>query len=132
MKGAFLPLAAAALSLAAVPVSAQQTPGPGNTLGPMYYGHMWGWGGGGWGWHPGAFLFPFVMLLALVGTVALILWLVRWAGHGPYHAHPCPYCGRSWRRDESARGALDILAERLARGEIGKEEFEEKRKLLGR
>jgi putative membrane protein len=68
-------------------------------------------------------LFPFIMLLALIGTVALIVWLVRWTSYGPYH-------GRNpWLAHR--RRAIDILEERLARGEIGKEEFEEKRKLLG-
>lgn len=127
MKRLFLPIPFAAIGLAATSASAQQGPGAGNPAGPMYgYGHMWGWGGG-LGWHAGTVLFPFVMLLALIGTVALILWLVRWAAHGPYHAHRCPHCGH-----EPGRGAIGILEERLARGEIGKEEFEEKRRLLGR
>ena len=76
---------------------------------------MWGWNGG-WGWHAGTVLFPFVMLLALVGTVALILWLVRWTNQGAYHPHGCPYSRHPW--PQPGRGALDILEERLARGEI--------------
>ena len=71
------------------------------------------------------FLAPFVMLLALIGIVALIVWLVRVVSHGTHH-HGYGY------GPPRGRGAIDILEERFARGEIGKEEFEEKRKLIGR
>jgi putative membrane protein len=123
-------LALSAIALAALPTLAQQTPGPGGAN-PMYdygHGHMWG---GHWGWHSGMIFGPFVMLLAIIGLVALIVWLVRhfshessrhWHGHGA-----CPRCGYG-----RARLALDILEERFAKGEIGKEEFEEKRRVLGR
>lgn len=102
----------------------ETTPGPG-------YGHMmWGWGGGGgWGWHSGMILGPIIMLLAFIGIIAFIVLLVRIFSHGGYHHHHgiCPRCGHG-----RGRGALEILEERFARGEIGKDEFEEKRKLLGR
>ena len=105
-------LASGLIALAAMPGLAQQGPGPGEP-GPMYgYGHMWGGG-----WHPGMVFGPVVMLLALVGIVALIVWLVRAFGDG---AH----------RHGGGRRALEILEERLARGEIGKEEFDEKSRLL--
>ena len=112
-------VASMVIALAALPAFAQQGPspdGPGRWYG---YHHMWD---GGWGWHPGMILGPLVMLLVLVGIAALIMRLVCLGRHGA-----CPHCGRG-----RAHGALDILEERLAKGEIGKEEFEEKRKLLGR
>jgi putative membrane protein len=56
---------------------------------------------------------PFVALLALVGVIAIIVWLVQWASN--------------YRR---SRTALDILNERLARGEIDRDEYEEKRNLI--
>ena len=56
---------------------------------------------------------PFILLLALVGVIAIIVWIVQWAGDS--------------RR---SRGALDILNERFARGEINKAEYEEKRQLI--
>jgi len=57
---------------------------------------------------------PFVALLALVGVIAIVVWLVQWAS--------------DYRR---SRIALDILNERLARGEIDRDEYEEKRNLIG-
>ena len=130
-------LAPIAIALTASSALAQQTPQTPPGPGPMWgYGHMWG---GGWGWHAGAVLGPFILLLALVGVVALILWLVRWQLHGGHHqwyGHGgcprcgqgyCPHCGKG-----GARSALDILEERFARGEIDKAEFEERRKLLDR
>ena len=117
-----------AIALAALPALAQQTPGPGDWRSMHGYGHMWG---GGWGWHPGIVLGPFILLLALIGVVAMILWLVRWqlhSGHHHWYGHAgCPHCGHG-----RGRAALDILEERFARGEIDKAEFEERRKLLGR
>jgi putative membrane protein len=57
---------------------------------------------------------PLLVLLALIGVVAIVVWIVQWANdHG------------------RTRIALDILDERFARGEIDRAEYEEKRKLIG-
>ena len=68
------------------------------------------WGGAGWGW-----VFPFLMLL-LIG--ACIYLMVRMGGG---HRH----------RDTGDSTALHILSERFAKGEISREEFEEKKLVLG-
>ena len=62
----------------------------------------------------------FVVVLALVIAVAVLL--VRWLA-GPWQgaSHPVP----------PGRTPLDILRERFARGEIDKDEFEERRRVLG-
>ena len=62
----------------------------------------------------------FILVLALVIAVAVLL--VRWLA-GPWQAasHPLP----------PGRTPLDILKERFARGEIDKDEFEERRRVLG-
>lgn len=110
MNKLVVPLAAAAYLVAPDIAAAQQTQG-------LYYGpHMWGAG-----WHEW-FLGPIMMIFFLALTVAVIVLVVRWfggPGHGgPMHAPP-------------GRTPLDILKERFAKGEIDKEEYEERRRVLG-
>jgi putative membrane protein len=114
--------------VAAIPVFAQSTgnaptppAGPSYGYGPMGgYHHMWGWG-----------FHPFGSILALVVTVWLIVWVVRMVRFGGHFSH-----GRFRHAGYDGYGhgtaALDILDERFAKGEIDKNEFEEKRKLLMR
>lgn len=134
MKSLRLALCSVVFAVLTSPVFAQQQSGS-TPAGPpdgygynhMWYGPGWGWGGG---WHPGFFLGPLFMLLVLIVLVLIIVRLARsvmWGGHGFHHGFGgCPMCGHRRRG-----AALDILAERLARGEIDKAEYEEKRKLLG-
>jgi putative membrane protein len=66
---------------------------------------------------------PLFMILVFAVVIAVAVLLVRWLGD-PWHgtaSHPLP----------PGRGPLDILKERFARGEIDKEEFEERRRVLG-
>jgi putative membrane protein len=74
------------------------------------YMHHMGFGGGIFG------LFMMLSVLALI--VAVIVLAVRWFGGG------------STSRNEQNR-AMDILGERFAKGEIDKNEFEERRRALG-
>lgn len=108
--------ALAVLAFSAAPLLAQ----PADRPGWDHYGPMWG----GWGWHPGMIFGGVIMLLFLVAIVLLIIWLVR--GITQHHGPGSGY----WSQHRST--ALDILAERFARGEIDKNEFEEKRRLIGR
>lgn len=83
-----------------------------------YYGdhpHMWG----NWGWG-GMILGPFMMLIFVVAIVVVVLLLVRWLGGPSSTAASSP----------SAKAPIDILKKRFARGEIDKEEFEERKQLL--
>ncbi len=56
---------------------------------------------------------PFGLLLALVGLIAIIVWIVEWV-RGP-HRNPT---------------ALEILAQRFASGEIDRTEYAEMRRLI--
>lgn len=73
---------------------------------------MWG---GDFGWHSGWMGFGGFLFWGLV--IAAIVFAMR--GHRCGHRH------------SSEKTALDILKERYARGEIGDEEFRQKRKELG-
>ncbi|MDA8233101.1 MAG: SHOCT domain-containing protein [Magnetospirillum sp.] len=83
--------------------------------------HMMWWGGG---WY-GMIFGPLVMILVLAAVIAAVVLLVRWIG-GPWQGAVPPH------QAPHARTALDILDERYARGEIQKDEFEEKRRLISR
>ena len=89
----------------------------------QWRGYGWGWGPGmmgygyGMGWIGGIFMMVFCVAI-IVGIIFLIRWLFvvsRTGAHGPIHGGDT---------------ALDILKKRYARGEIDKQEFEEKRKDL--
>jgi putative membrane protein len=73
---------------------------------------------GGWGWGHMA-VGGFLMVLFWAAVIALAVMLVRGLAGGG-------------RRDDlpSRSTALDVLEERFARGEIGREEFEERRGVL--
>ena len=86
-----------------------------NEAGGYHRGHMWG--GGGYG----MIVWPIMMILFIGLIVILVVFLVRWfgaSGHGTSSHRPY------------GKTPLDILKERFARGEIDKEEFEERRRLL--
>ncbi|HEV8308072.1 MAG TPA: SHOCT domain-containing protein [Methylomirabilota bacterium] len=79
---------------------------------------MMPWGGFGWGFGPFGMLFMLVFWgLIIVGIVLVVRWLIepgrRGGGAGP-----------------EGESALDILKKRYARGEIGQEEFEAKKRDL--
>ncbi|WP_245464890.1 MULTISPECIES: SHOCT domain-containing protein [unclassified Mesorhizobium] len=82
------------------------------------YGPGMMWWGGGWMMIFG----PLFMILFFVVLVAAVLPLGRWLG-GPAVMPP--------HQPPPGRTALDILKERFARGEIDKNEFEERRRVLG-
>lgn len=75
----------------------------------MFNGSGWGMGFGG----------PFMLLfwaLVAVGIVLFVKWLVGQSSPG---------------RDARGKTALEILQERYARGEIDREEYEQKKRDLG-
>jgi putative membrane protein len=65
---------------------------------------------------------PLFMILVLALVIAVAILLVRWLA-GPSQG--------TLQLGPPARTPLDILRERFARGEIDKDEFEERRRVLG-
>lgn len=70
---------------------------------------------GMWGW------FSYVLMVAFwaVALMAIVLWVKSWLERG-----------RPGSASREAESALEILEKRYVRGEISKEEFDEKRKNL--
>ena len=75
------------------------------------HGQMWnhGWGGMIFG--------PLMMLVFIALIVGIVVLVVRWLGGGP-------------AQGAKPKAALDILEERFARGEIDKDELEDRRRAL--
>jgi putative membrane protein len=107
----------AALSL--IP-GAAWAPGPSDAERYGWGPHMMGWWGGGW---YGMIFGPLFMILSFAVLVAVVVMLVRWLG-GQWQ-------GKMPHQFPRARTPLDILKERFARGEIDKDEFEDRRRVLG-
>ncbi len=76
--------------------------------------HMWG----GWGWG-GMILGPILMILFIAAAVTVVVLVLRALGVGT--SRPAAREGRT---------ALDILDERFARGEIDKDDYEERKRTL--
>jgi putative membrane protein len=91
---------------------------------PNRYGYgpymMMDWAGG---WY-GMIFGPLFMILVFGVVVAVAVVVVRGLG-GPWQWTQPPH------QMPPGRAPLDILKERYARGEIEKEEFEERRRVLG-
>lgn len=83
---------------------------------PGYGQHMWD--GGWYGW----FFGPLMMIVFIAVAVVVVVLLVRWLGGSHHSGAPHAPLGKT---------PLDILRERFARGEIDKQEFEERRRVLG-
>ena len=101
--------------LIAVPATALMTvPAVAQTYGDHPHMGAWGWGG--------MILGPIMMIVFIAVAAVVVVLVVRWlgapGGHGgALHSPP-------------GKTALDILKERFAKGEIDKEEFEERKRLL--
>lgn len=71
----------------------------------------------------GMFMMPVMLVIFLVMFFVIMIPLMRSMGMGPWwHGQYTLY--------PPQKTALDILNERLARGEIGKEEYEEKKRII--
>lgn len=82
---------------------------------------MMGWGNG-WGmngyWGGGSWIMAIIGIIFWVVIIIGIVYLIRWLLMGGH------------QRWESHNSGIDILKQRYAKGEISKEEFEEKMKDL--
>ena len=80
----------------------------------------WDMGPGIMGWGILAWFGPILMIIFWIAIILAIIFLIRWLVVSARGSHSC----------KSEDSALEILKKRYARGEISKEEFEEKKKDL--
>ena len=64
---------------------------------------------------------PIMMIAVLAATIVVVVLVVRWLGITSHFPES---------RGGSEKTPLDILKERFARGEIEKQEFEDKKRIL--
>ncbi len=102
---------ATAVALGSLVSSQALADGSGDSHGPMWHD---GWGGMMFG--------PLMMILVVAAIVVLVVLALRWLGSTGHGTAPQAPPGKA---------PLDILKERFARGEIDREEFEERRRVLG-
>jgi len=120
MKRFLVPLAGAAGAALAFAPSTVWAQAPSDAE-PYGWGPHMMWWDGGW---QSMFFGPLFMIIFLVVLVVAVVLAVRWLG-GPPQGIVSPH------QSPSGRTPLDILKERFARGEIDKDEFEERRRVLG-
>lgn len=79
----------------------------------------------GWEMMPwyGMIFGPIMMIAVLAAVVVVVVLIVRWLGGGSLHRDAAIH-------QPIGKTPLDILKERFAKGEIDKEEFEERRRVL--
>jgi putative membrane protein len=77
--------------------------------------HDWAFG---WGLGDGMFFGPLFMLSGVALVIALLILVIRWATNSSYSA------------TARIRGPREILDERFAKGEIERNEYEQRRKAL--
>jgi len=107
-------LAASLATWTAAGAAWAQQNAPGYGHGGGHHPHMWGEWGGGWG-H--MFLGPVFGILVIAAIAIAIVLVVRALGGGA-------------ARRGGGTSALGILDERFARGEIDREEYEERKRVL--
>ena len=83
-----------------------------------YHGAHMMWNGS---WWYGMFLGPILLVLFIGIVVAVVVLLVRWLGGSITNTESST---------SSLRDPLDILKDRFARGEIDKDDYEERRRIL--
>lgn len=99
-----------AVVIASVAAHAQTSPDH-----PYYWHDGWGWG------H--MILGPLMMIVFIAVVVVVVVLAVRWLGGAGHSAAAPPHA-------PPGKTPLDILSECFARGEIDKDEFEERRLIL--